>query len=138
MIKKPFIQNKPYIPPFNRFDDRPVSKQIFKGDNSSLNAEMSSVILSANPTEILNFFMQNSFTSYTDNDGNSPVHLIVIIDDNKLGEQQKIDLMKQLIVHPFNLSIDSTNNRGETPLHIAVKKQFGKIVEFFMHAYTIN
>lgn len=134
MIKKPFIQNKPYTPyiPPNRFDDRPISKQIFKGDNSALNAEMSSVILSANPTEILNFFTQNSFTSYTDNDGNSPVHLIVIIDDNKLGEPQKIDLMKQLIVDPFNLSIDSTNNRGETPLHIAVKKQFSQIVEFFI------
>lgn len=131
MIKKPFIQSKPYIPP-NRFDDRPVSKQIFKGDNSSLNAEMSSVILSANPTEILNFFTQNSFTQYSDNTGNSPIHLIIIIDDNKLNEQQKIDLMKQLIVNPYNLSIDLANYKGETPLHIAVKKQFAKIVDFLI------
>ena len=94
MIKKPFIQNKPpYVPPFNRFDDRPVSKQIYKPNNSSINAEMSSVIISANPTEILNFFAQNSFTSYVDNDGNSPVHLIIIIDNNKLNKQQKIDLI---------------------------------------------
>ena len=133
MIKKPFIQNKPpYVPPFNRFDDRPVSKQIYKPNNSSINAEMSSVIISANPTEILNFFAQNSFTSYVDNDGNSPVHLIIIIDDNKLNQQQKIDLINQLIVPPFNLTFDSTNNRGETPLHIAVKKQFANIVSFLI------
>ena len=33
---------------------------------------MTSVIISANPTEILNFFAQNPFTSYTDQNGNTP------------------------------------------------------------------
>ena len=129
--KKPFIQNKPpYNPPFNRFDDRPVSKQIYKIDQTGLNMEMSSVIISANPTEILNFFTQNPFPSFIDANGNSPIHLIVLLDENKLSEQQKIDLIKQLIVPPINLSIDSTNDKSETPLHIAVKKQFGKLVKF--------
>ena len=66
MIKKPpFIQNKPpYIPPFNRFDDRPISRQIYKIDNSNLNMLMESVIISANPSEILNFFIQNPFPSF--------------------------------------------------------------------------
>jgi ankyrin repeat protein len=132
MIKKPFIQNKPpFIPP-NRFDDRSVSKQIYKNDNSTINNEMASVIISANPTEILNFFAQNPFTAYTDQNGNTPIHLIVLLEDVKLNEQQKIDIINQLIVPPYNLTVDSTNNRGETPLHIAVKKQFGKIVKYLV------
>jgi len=62
--KKPFFNKQPYTPPFNRFDDRPISKQIYKNDNSNINISMVSVITSANPTEILNFFTQNPYTSY--------------------------------------------------------------------------
>ena len=44
--KKPYIQNKPpFHPTPYRFDDRPVSKQIYKIDNTNLNAEMSNIII---------------------------------------------------------------------------------------------
>jgi ankyrin repeat protein len=133
MIQKtPFFNKQPYTPPFNRFDDRPMSKQIYKNDNSNINISMVSVITSANPTEILNFFTQNPYTSYLDKDGNTPVHLITLIDENKLNQRQKIDIIKQLIQPPLNISIDSINNNSESPLHIAIKKQFSKLVKFFI------
>ena len=135
MINKPYTPYTPYKQPYipsNRFDDRPMSKQIYKVDNSNLNADMASTILSANPSEILNFFIQNPYQLFIDTNGNSPVHLIIVLDENKLGQQQKIDLIKELIIPPFNLSIDSTNNKSETPLHIAIKKQFNLLVEFLI------
>ena len=126
------IFSKPYIPPQRFGDNRPISKEIYKTDNSNLINTMISVIKTADPTEIYNFFISNTASNLFDKDGNSPIHLIVMIEHNKLNQQQKIDIIKYLVLPPHNVGIDMLNNSSESALHIAVQKQYEKLVDFLI------
>ena len=129
MIRKDFQpQNKPYIPPRYQ-DNRPLSTQIIKTDDSLLSAAMISVINSNNPTDILNFFQKNLGSSYKDKEGNTTLHFLILIDNNKLDQKQKVFIIEKLIIYPFSIPIDDSNNQMETPLHIAIIKQYHDIVE---------
>jgi hypothetical protein len=131
MIRKNF-NPKPYIPPSRFPDNRPVSKEIIKSDDTNLNAAMVAAINTSNPSEILNFFQTKLGANYVDKDKNTPLHFIVMIDENKLNQKQKIYLISKLLVEPFNIQIDTPNQRGETPLHLAVTKQQHKVIEYFL------
>ena len=131
MIRKDFTP-KPYIPPSRFPDNRPISREIIKSDDSNLNAAMVAAINTSNPSDILNFFQTRLGANYVDKEKNTPLHFLIMIDDNKLNQQQKIDIIKKLIVEPFNIQIDSPNHKLETPLHIAVSKQLQKVVGFLL------
>ena len=82
MIRKDFTpQFKPYTQPSRFPDNRPVSKEIIKTDDTVLSAAMVSVINTNNPSEILNFFQTKLGASYKDKDGNTPLHFLMMIDD---------------------------------------------------------
>ena len=127
-VKPPYISQSRYQGQI----DRPTSKEIFKIYDTNINNAMSSVINTGNPSEILTFFQANMFGTFVDVDNNNPIHLIINIDESKLNQKQKIDIIKQLIQSPFNISIDIANNNHVTPLHIAIKKQYEKIVLFLL------
>lgn len=95
-----------------------------------LNEAMITIIKSGNFTEILNFFLVNNKSTFVDKDNNTVFHLIIKLDN--LTEEQKIYIMNELISDPYNLFFDSFNNFNETPLHIAIKKLYSKIVEFLL------
>lgn len=131
---------KPYIPRFN--DNRPISKEIFKINNTEVNNLMASIINSANVSEILDFFNSNTSSKFTDMNGNSPVHLLIEVDNNKLNQKQKISIIEKLIKPPINIGINSTNKASLTPLHLAVIKQYDeiviKLIEFGADIQKIN
>lgn len=95
-----------------------------------LNDAMIATIKSGNFTEILNFFLVNNTSTFVDKDNNTVFHLLIKLDN--LTEEQKIYIMNELISDPYNLVFDSFNNYSETPLHIAIKKLYSKIVEFLL------
>jgi hypothetical protein len=133
MSRKEFpFQSKPYIPPSRFPDNRPVSKEIIKTDDSILGAAMVSVINTNNPSEILNFFQTKLGASYKDKDGNTPIHFLMMIDENKLNQKQKIFIIKQLMLSPVSISIDTVNNQMETPLHMATVRQLNEVIEFLI------
>lgn len=123
---------KPYIPPSRFPDTRQVSKEIYKTDDMNLNNAMVSIISTANPSEILTYFQANVHQSLKDKDGNTPIHLIINIDGNKLNQQQKIDIIKHLVVPPLLYGIDTPNGNQETPLHLAIKNQYEEIIKFLI------
>jgi hypothetical protein len=122
----------PYVQPYRIGDNKPVSNEIYRPDNTNLNKLMDNVINSANPTDILNFFLTNPNNIYNNENGDSPIHIIINIDNNKLNQDQKIDIIKQLIKPPYNISLDVPNNKLETPLHLATQKQYEKIIHFLI------
>ena len=130
-MNKDFQKNKPYIPS-NRFPDRPISKQIIKTDDTILSAAMVSIINTNNPTDILNFFQTNLGASYKDKEGNTPIHLIIQIEDNKLNQTQKKFIIEKLMAIPYSVSIDTPNNKMETPLHMAITRQLNIIIELLL------
>ena len=133
MIPKDFPpQNKPYIPPSRFPDNRPVSKEIIKTDDTNLGAAMVSAINTNNPSEILNFFQTKLGASYKDKEGNTPLHFTMMIDENKLNQKQKIFIAKKLMTTPFSISIDIPNNQMETPLHMAVVRQLNEVIDFLL------
>ena len=95
-----------------------------------LNDSMITIIKSGNFNEILNFFLVNNTSTFVDQDNNSVFHLLIKLEN--LTEEQKIYIMNELISDPYNLSYDSFNNYNETPLHIAIKKLYIKIVKFLL------
>ena len=95
-----------------------------------LNDVMIAIIKSGNFTEILNFFLVNNTSTFVDKDNNTVFHLLIKLDN--LTEEQKIYIMNELISDPYNLVFDSLNNYSETPLHIAIKKLYCKIVKFLL------
>jgi hypothetical protein len=131
---------KPYIPRYN--DNRPISKEIFKINNTEVNNLMVSIINSANVSEILDFFNSNTSSKFIDSNGNSPVHLLIEVDNNKLNQKQKISIIEKLIKPPINIGINSTNKASLTPLHLAVLKQYdeivAKLIEFGADIQKIN
>ena len=127
--KSEFI-SKPYQKPYTT---GPISTEIYKTDLTDLNNAMISIINSNNPSEILTFFQSNISTGLKDKDGNSPLHLLISIDNTKMNQSQKIEIINQLIKPPYSLSIDSFNNNIETPLHIAVTNQYDEIIKFLLN-----
>lgn len=123
-FRQPYIK-PPYIPPFKQ----EINREEFKFDNSNLIEKMTSIINSLDIPEIINFFHTNIFGKFVDKDGNTPIHLIVKLDDSQINEEQKINLIEQLSVSPINIPIDSYNKQNETPLHIAIQKQFPLVVK---------
>ena len=79
-MAKQFTQ--PYI--YNR----PASKQEYKFDNTNLNMEMSSKINNGDISDILSFFDNNFNINFRDKENNTPIHLIITIDNNKLSEKK--------------------------------------------------
>ena len=125
---------KPYTPfiPYKFGDIKPISNEIYRPDNTNLNKLMDNIINTANPTEILNFFLTNPNNTYINENGDSPIHIIINIDNNKLDQDQKINIIKQLTKPPYNISLNVANNKLETPLHLATLKQYEKIIHFLI------
>ena len=132
---------------YNKFQDtrqdtRQINRELFKIDNTLLNNEMVSIINTADISAILIFFQNKFNSSFVDNEDNSPLHLILLIDNTRMDQNQKKFLIKKLIVEPFNIYIDTPNKNQETPLHIAIKNQYEQIVklllEYGANANTVN
>lgn len=105
-------------------------KPIF--DNTAINNEMVAVINTGNPSEIIKFFSSKLGKSLKDSNNNSPIHLLINVDNNKLNETQKINIIRQIIKPPFNVGFDSQNNDYLTPLHLAVKSQYPELVKYLL------
>ena len=88
-------------------------------------------LLSANFGEIKNFFDTNSLplNSIKDESGNSILHIILGINDNKLSELEKLEICKFLIDKGANINV--YNKQGNTPLHVAAQKQYLTIINLF-------
>lgn len=110
------------------------TKEIYNIDNTQLKNEFVSEIASADPSKILRFFTENMglCSSLKDDIGNTPIHLIVLIEDSKMTQQQKIDIISKIMYPPHSVGIDSMNNNGETPLHLAVKRQYEQVTKFLI------
>lgn len=113
---------------FNKFTSEP-SSQIHKSNKSTEIFQMINVINTANVSDILSFFESNIMSGYIDSDNNTPIHLIVQTDNQKLDQINKIHLIQILIKYPFNISFDSPNKHSFSPLYIAIIKQYDKIVK---------
>ena len=110
------------------------TKEIYNIDNTQLKNEFVSEIASADPSKILRFFTENMglCSSLKDDKGNTPIHLIVLIEDSKMTQQQKIDIISKIMYPPHSVGIDGMNNNSETPLHLAVKRQYEQITKFLI------
>ena len=110
------------------------TKEIYNIDNTQLNNEMVSEITNADPSRILKFFTENMglCSSLKDDKGNTPIHLIVSVEDSKMTQQQKIDIISKIMVPPHNVGIDGINSYNETPLHLAVKRQYEHVTGFLI------
>jgi len=88
-------------------------------------------LLSANFGEIKNFFDTNSLplNSIKDESGNSILHIILGINNNKLSELEKLEICQFLIDKGANINV--YNKQGNTPLHIAAQKQYLTIINLF-------
>jgi hypothetical protein len=110
------------------------TKEVYNIDNTKLNNEMVSEITSADPSRILKFFTENMglCSSLRDDKKNTPVHLIVLVEDSKMTQQQKIDIISKIMFPPHNVGIDGFNSDNETPLHLAVKRQYEQVTGFLI------
>jgi hypothetical protein len=110
------------------------TKEVYNIDNTQLNNEMVSEITSADPSRILKFFTENMglCSSLRDDKRNTPVHLIVSVEDSKMTQQQKIDIISKIMFPPHSVGIDGFNSDNETPLHLAVKRQYEQVTEFLI------
>jgi ankyrin repeat protein len=89
-----------------------------------------SVIQGGNIDDIEVFISQTA-TIYNlrDKDNATPLH-IILNENNKLDESHKLRLIKLLV---SEIPINSLDNQGRSPLHLATKYQYNDIVEYLLN-----
>ena len=58
------------------------------------------------------------------------------LNDTQVNEDTKFDILKYFI--SFGVSHNSSNSYNQTPLHIASKKQYTKIIDFLVNKVNTN
>ncbi len=114
----PKLLNNPYNPPRNVSDE-------------SLQ-RMFSVIQTGNFDDIIQGISETNLNlNIRDKDGNSPLHVLISNSLNDLTEDRKLEIIDKMLINNGVL-INAYNNLNITPLHLAAKKQYGKILKYLL------
>lgn len=116
--------NKPKI---NGFDGE-------RGYPQTFDTEFQQVLNSGDLDQILDFIQSTGITTnvYLNSDDNreTPVHLVLQIDNSILNESQKLTVIKLLVAN--GAPIDIPNKNGEWPIHLSLKNNYITITGFFI------
>jgi hypothetical protein len=121
--KRSNYYNKEYI------KKNPINKEIISG--------LFSIIASGDINKIQKYISSNDIRiDSTDENKNSVIHFLLDLSDTQVSEENKLINMKYFITS--GVSHDSINKYNQTPLHIASKKQYTKIIDYLVKKLNSN
>lgn len=93
--------------------------------------ELFNIINTLNTSDLLQYSLINkiSLNQCNDNDDNL-IHVVIRMDDNKITEMSKLNIIKFLVNN--NVYPDKPNKNNNTPLHLACELQYKNIVEYLL------
>jgi ankyrin repeat protein len=100
--------------------------------NDVVKKEFLGTIITANLGDIKKYLDLNTLpiNSIKDESGKSILHLILEVDDNKLSENEKLEICTYLVSKGANFHAIDKN--GNTPIHIATQRQYSSILKLFI------
>jgi ankyrin repeat protein len=123
---------RPFIPQGNINMQIKKVSYINKVQDDTLIKDFIGKLLSTNLGEIKDFLDRSSImiNNIKDDAGNSPLHIILGIDSQKLTPIERLEICKYLVLKGAN--IHTYNKQDITPIHLAAQQQFPDILDFFL------
>jgi ankyrin repeat protein len=102
--------------------------------NDIVKKEFLGTIITANLGEIKKYLDTNTLqiNSIKDESEKSILHLILEVDNNKLSENEKLDICTYLVSKGANFH--AVDKNGNTPIHIAAQRQYSSILDLFIES----
>lgn len=123
-----FKKNPQYNKPKN------INNDGERGYPSSFDTEFQQVLNSGDIDQILYFIQSTGATTNvflnSSESQETPIHLILNLDDTVLNEDQKLTIIKILV--SVNSPLDLPNKDGEYPIHLALKKNYITISNYLV------
>ena len=118
------MNSRKYNDPYTRFKNNDNVLSLKNDTDKSISIDFFSIVLSGDITKLDQFITNNNFNINSLNkEGINALHLILNTD---LSELDKLNIIKYLINK--KILIENKNKMGETPLHVATKKNLKSII----------
>ena len=116
--------------PYKKDINRVYEPNIIKNDNN-IN-ELLNEFGNSEYDTIKNILNSNKILNFKDDKGMTLIHAIINNPSTNITEEQKIEIIKELIIK--NVSLNSINEFNQNALHLASQKGYLKIIEFLINS----
>ena len=127
---RPQFQQRPYIPQNTNYLKKPA--YVNKMTDETIIKNFFGKIYSGNLGDIKEFLDRNtmSISNIRDEIGNSPLHIILNMDNTKITSIERLQTCKYLVLKGAN--VNAYNKQDVTPIHLASKLQHDEILDLFL------